>query len=68
MIADLTPRQLTVARLVATGATTKRIAAELGINERTVRVYVTAIAVRLGLPHTEQLRTLIARWVWQHAA
>jgi DNA-binding CsgD family transcriptional regulator/tetratricopeptide (TPR) repeat protein len=46
----LTPRELQVLRLVATGKTNREIAAELFISERTVDRHVSNILVKLGLP------------------
>lgn len=45
----LTPRQLQVLRLVATGATNKAIAAELSISDRTVDRHMTNIFNKLGV-------------------
>ena len=45
----LTPRELEVLRLVATGATNKAIAAELVVSERTVDRHVSNIFTKLGV-------------------
>jgi len=45
----LTPRELEVLRLVATGATNKAIAAELVLSERTVDRHVSNIFTKLGV-------------------
>jgi DNA-binding CsgD family transcriptional regulator len=45
----LTGRELEVLRLVATGKTNKRIAAELAISEKTVARHVSNIFMKLGL-------------------
>lgn len=44
----LSPREVRISGLVATGATNPDIAARLGISEKTVRNQVSAIAAKLG--------------------
>lgn len=46
-LADLTPREISVASLVARCRTNKQIAAELKIEERWVRACVTAVALKV---------------------
>ena len=46
----LTPRELQVLRLIATGKTNKAIAAELYLSERTVDRHVSNIFTKLNLP------------------
>ena len=46
----LTPRELQVLRLIATGKTNKVIAAELFLSERTVDRHVSNIFTKLDLP------------------
>jgi DNA-binding CsgD family transcriptional regulator/tetratricopeptide (TPR) repeat protein len=46
----LTPQELRVLRLVATGGTNKAIAAELVLSERTVDRHVSNILTKLGVP------------------
>jgi DNA-binding CsgD family transcriptional regulator len=46
----LTPRELQVLRLVATGKTNKAIAAELGLSEKTVDRHVSNIFTKLDVP------------------
>ncbi|HEV7704302.1 MAG TPA: LuxR C-terminal-related transcriptional regulator [Gemmatimonadaceae bacterium] len=46
---DLTPRELEVLRLVATGKTNRAIAATLGISEKTIARHVSNIFTKLGL-------------------
>ncbi|WP_315789347.1 response regulator transcription factor [Fischerella sp. JS2] len=48
-LADLTPREKEVLRLIATGATNKEIAQQLYISEGTVKNHVTNILNRLNL-------------------
>jgi len=45
----LTPRELQVLRLVAAGQTTRAIAAELVLSERTVDRHVSIIFAKLGM-------------------
>ena len=45
----LSPRELEVLRLVATGATNKAIAAQLVLSERTVDRHVSNIFTKLGV-------------------
>ncbi len=56
--AELTPRELEVLRLVATGKANKQIAAELAISERTARTHVSRILRKLRLSS----RTQAALW------
>ncbi|HEX7082372.1 MAG TPA: response regulator transcription factor [Gammaproteobacteria bacterium] len=46
----LTPRELEVLRLVATGRTNRQIAAELALSEKTVDRHVSNIFAKLGVP------------------
>jgi DNA-binding NarL/FixJ family response regulator len=46
----LTPRELQVLRLVATGKTNKAIAAELFVSEKTVDRHVSNIFTKLDVP------------------
>jgi DNA-binding CsgD family transcriptional regulator len=58
----LTPRELEVLRLVATGATTKTIAAELVLSERTVDRHLSNIFAKLGV----STRTAAAAYAYEH--
>jgi DNA-binding NarL/FixJ family response regulator len=49
-VGGLTPREVQVLKLVATGVTNRAIAAELGISERTVATHVGSILRKLSLP------------------
>ena len=46
--AALSPRELTIIRLVAVGRTTKEIASTLGISQRTVNWHLSEVFAKLG--------------------
>ncbi len=48
-VENLTERELEVLRLIATGATNREIAQDLGVSEGTVKNHVSSILSRLGL-------------------
>lgn len=54
-LAELTPRELDVARLVAIGATNQEIAQKLFISESTVKTHINSIFNRLNLKNRSQL-------------
>jgi DNA-binding NarL/FixJ family response regulator len=58
---SLTPRQLMVLRLMASGLSNRDIAGALAITERTVKFHVTAILNRLGADNRTQAVALAAR-------
>jgi DNA-binding CsgD family transcriptional regulator len=58
----LTPRELQVLRLVASGKTNRSIAAALGISEKTVARHVSNIFTRLGL----STRAAATAYAYQH--
>ncbi len=58
----LSPRELQVLRLVASGLTLKEIAAELALGEKTISTYRQRIAVKLGLGSNVEL----TRYALQH--
>lgn len=60
----LTPREREVASLVATGATNRAIAEELGVGIRTIGVHLQNISLKLNLIN----RTQIAIWVVKRAS
>jgi DNA-binding NarL/FixJ family response regulator len=60
--ADLTPRQLAVAALIAHAKTDQQIACELHISDRRVRVHVEAISYLLHLDRSRNVRIQIALW------
>jgi DNA-binding NarL/FixJ family response regulator len=51
---DLTPRQLEVLNMIASGASNKVIAADLGIAESTIKMHVTAVFKTLGVSSRTQ--------------
>lgn len=56
----LTARELEIVRLVAGGASNKRVAAELGIAESTVKLHLHSAFAKLGVANRVQL-SLVAR-------
>jgi len=58
VIDQLTDRQREVARAIATGASNKEIARQLGITERTVKAHVGAILSKLEVPDRLRLALL----------
>ena len=62
--AHLTPRQVDIARLLSEGLANKQIAAELGLTEGSVKVYVSRLFVALRLDS----RLRVALWARDHAA
>ena len=55
VLAELTPRELDVARLVAIGSTNQEIAQKLFISESTVKTHINSIFNRLNLKNRSQL-------------
>jgi DNA-binding NarL/FixJ family response regulator len=60
-LARLSPRQLDVARALATGATTKVIAYDLNMAEGTVKLHLSAIYRILGCSNRAQAVGLLSR-------
>ena len=65
-LAQLTPRELDVARLVALGATNQEIALKLFISESTVKTHINSIFNRLNLKNRSQL-AIHANSVFSHS-
>lgn len=61
-LADLTPRQIAVAALVAKAWGDKAIAAELHMSPRRVRVHITAVAYLCGFDPQRSVRIQLALW------
>lgn len=59
----LSPREVTVAILVARGRTNEEIAAELELSPLTVKKHLERLYERLGVAN----RTALAAWIWEHA-
>ena len=51
----LTPQELTVARLVASGSSNRDVAADLQLSVKTVEVHLTRIYAKLGIRSRGQL-------------
>lgn len=51
----ITERQLEVAKALCTGATNKQIAQELGVEERTVKSYISVLMAKTGTKNRTQL-------------
>ena len=61
-VGGLSPREVEVLRLVATGRTNVAIAADLVLSERTVDRHVSNILAKLGLPS----RSAATAWAYEH--
>jgi FixJ family two-component response regulator len=57
-LAELSPRELEVLKLVVRGRLNKQIADDLGIHERTVKFHRTAITTKLGVHSVPELTRL----------
>lgn len=61
-LSDLTPRQIAVASLLGNCYPVKKIAGELRITERRVRVHITSIAYRIGADASLDEALQVAMW------
>jgi DNA-binding CsgD family transcriptional regulator len=55
---ELTLQELQVARLVATGATSREVATELFLSPRTIEAHLRSIFRKLGITSRRQLKEL----------
>jgi DNA-binding NarL/FixJ family response regulator len=62
-ISDLTPRELEILQLVIAGKTSKAIASELYISEKTVEFHLENIYTKLGV----RTRMMTGIWAIQHS-
>lgn len=60
-VAELTPQQFRVLRMIASGLLNKQIAYDLGVSEATVKAHVTAIMRKLGVRTRTQAVLALAR-------
>ena len=73
-LAELTPRQISVASLVTRCRTNKQIAAELEVPDRWVRACITAIAYKIRAAHEDEHddgfddRVRVALWYRRHVS
>ena len=63
MTRNLTPRDISVIRLVVDGRTNKEIAFELGLTIGTIKVYVTQILHKLEMRNRVELAVWSAPWL-----
>ena len=62
-VATLSPREREVFHFIGKGITTRDIAQELQLGEKTVHSHRFQIKAKLGIRHNAELYTLAARWV-----
>jgi DNA-binding NarL/FixJ family response regulator len=61
-VAELTPQERTVARLIAAGRSDAAIAKELSVSVRTVENLVYAVCAKCGVTSRAELAGLVVRW------
>lgn len=59
----LSPREVTVALLVARGCSNEEIGHELGLSPLTIKKHLERLYDRLEVGN----RTALAAWIWEHA-
>lgn len=59
----LSPREVTVALLIARGRSNEEIGRELALSPLTVKKHLERLYDRLGVAN----RTALAAWIWEHA-
>ncbi|MGH2378353.1 MAG: response regulator transcription factor [Candidatus Limnocylindria bacterium] len=59
----LSPREVTVAQLVARGLTNEEIARELGLSPLTVKKHLERLYAKVGVGN----RTALAAWIWERS-
>ena len=61
-VESLTPREIEVLELVATGLSNKAVAAQLGISDQTVKFHLTSLSGKLGaINRTDAVRRAVRR-------
>jgi DNA-binding CsgD family transcriptional regulator len=61
-VAELTPQERNVARLLAAGRSDAAIAKQLSVSVRTVENLVYAVYAKCGVTSHAELASLVARW------
>lgn len=67
-VADLTPQQTRIMKLICTGKPNKQIAYELSLAEATVKAHITALLRRLGVQNRTQAAVLVESASLENAA
>jgi DNA-binding NarL/FixJ family response regulator len=62
-VGSLSPREREIFEYIGKGFTTRDIASELQLGEKTVHSHRYQIKAKMGIRHTAELYTLAARWV-----
>jgi DNA-binding CsgD family transcriptional regulator len=65
-LAELTPQELQVAQLVASGMTNKEVALELFLSARTIDAHLRSVFSKLGISSRRQLRELLRHELLRH--
>jgi DNA-binding NarL/FixJ family response regulator len=67
-VETLSPRELEIFRLIGKGLSTREIATELQLGEKTVHSHRFQIKAKLGIRHSAELYSLAARWAEDQSA